>query len=52
MQFKSPEQEEVIVKHNQAITDKLRLLEKELHELNVQLIRESVSADPSSKPEA
>jgi len=47
MRFTSSEQEEAIAKHNREITEKLRLMEDELHGLNVELIREGLPADPS-----
>jgi hypothetical protein len=36
---------EAIASRNQEITEKLRLMENELHELNVQLIHEELSGD-------
>jgi hypothetical protein len=36
---------EAVARHNQEIAEKLRSVENELHELNVQLIREEMSGD-------
>jgi hypothetical protein len=36
---------EAFARHNQEIAEKLRSMENELHELNVQLIREEISGD-------
>jgi len=38
-----PSEQEEIARRNEEISDRLRALENELHELNVQLIREGLS---------
>jgi hypothetical protein len=40
-----PTEEEAIASRNQEIAEKLQALENELHDLNVQLIREGLSGD-------
>jgi hypothetical protein len=41
-----PSKQDEIARRNQEIMERLRALENELHELNVQLIREGRSEDP------
>jgi hypothetical protein len=39
------EAKQAFARHNQEIAEKLRSMENELHELNVQLVREEMSGD-------